>query len=130
MSDLHTVSPLKKVALKLAVSSETTAPDASLSEVDFSFVYGIGTQGLSGFEMDLMGKHSGDRMHLHINRANMADYFDHLHQPFLKVLKIDPPFDLDLTIGEVSPVSERELITAMAQGGGDGGCGCGCDSCG
>jgi hypothetical protein len=130
MSDLSTVSPLKKVILKLAISSDAPAGGASRSEVDFSFVYGIGTQGLSAFEMALTGKHPGDRMHLHVNPVQMDDYFEHLRLPLLKALKTDPPFDLDLTIQEVSPVSERQLIKAMAQKSGDGGCGCGCDSCG
>jgi hypothetical protein len=130
MSHLPTVAPLTKVILKLAVSSDAAAGGASRSEVDFSFVYGIGTQGLSAFEMGLTGKHPGDRMHLHVSTAQMADYFEHLRLPLLKALKTDPPFDLDLTIQEVSPVSERELVKAMAEKGGDGGCGCGCDSCG
>lgn len=130
MSHLPTVAPLTKVILKLAVSSDATASGALRSDVDFSFVYGIGTQGFSAFEMDLMGKHPGDHMHLHVSTAQMDDYFEHLRPPLLKALKTDPPFDLDLTIQEVSPVSERELIKAMAQKGGDGGCGCGCDSCG
>jgi hypothetical protein len=131
MSDLTAIAPLTKVALKLTVSSEATANGASLSGVDFSFVYGIGTQGLSGFEMDLTGKHTGDGMQLHVDPVKMDDYFEHLGRPLLKALNIEPPFDLDLTIREVSRVSERELITAMAQTGGDGGgCGCGCDACG
>ena len=130
MSDLSAVSPLKKVILKLAISSDAPAGGASCSEVDFSFVYGIGTQGLSAFEMDLTGKHPGDRMHLQVNTAQMDDYFEHLRLPLLKALQTGPPFDLDLTIQEVSRVSERELIKAMAQKSDDGGCGCGCDSCG
>jgi hypothetical protein len=130
MTNSPAVSPLAKVVLKLAASSVTPANDASPSEVDFSFVYGIGTQGLSGFEIDLTGKQPGDCMHLHVDAAKIADYFEHLRQPLLNALKIEAPFDLDLTIQEVSRVSERELITAMAQAGGDGGCGCGCDACG
>jgi hypothetical protein len=130
MSELPTVAPLTKVTLKLAVSSDAPTSGASRSDVDFSFIYGIGTQGLSGLEMDLMGKHPGDRMHFHVSKAQMDDFFEHLCQPLLKALETNPPFDLDLTIQEVSPVSERELIKAMAQTGGDGGCGCGCDSCG
>jgi hypothetical protein len=130
MSDLLTVAPLKKIILKLAVSPDAPAGGASCAEVDFAFVFGIGTQGLSAFEMELMGKHPGDRMHLHVSTAQMEDYFEHLCLSLLKTLKTDPPFELDLTIREVSPVSERELIKAMAQKDGDGGCGCGCDSCG
>lgn len=130
MSDLPTVAPLTKVTLKLAVSSSAPAGDASCSEVDFSFVYGIGTQGLSAFEMGLTGKHPGDRLHLHVSPTQMADDFEHLRPALLKALKTDPPFDLDLTIQEVSHVSERELIKAMAEKSDDSGCGCGCDSCG
>lgn len=131
MSDLSTVSALKKVILKLALSSDAPAGEtSSRNEADFSFVYGIGTQGLSAFEMDLMGKHPGDRMHLHVGTAQMDDYFEHLCLPLLNALQTYPPFDLDLTIREVSRISDRELIKAMAQKSGDGGCGCGCDSCG
>ncbi len=130
MSDSPTVSPLKKVILKLAVSSDTPAGEALSSQVDFTFVFGIGTQGLSAFEIELMGKHPGDRMQLQVDSAQMDGYFEHLHRPLLEALDTEPPFDLDLTVRDVSPASERELIKALAQKEGDGGCGCGCDSCG
>ena len=130
MSDLPTVSPLKKVTLKLAVSSDTATGEALSSQVDFTFVFGIGTQGLSDFEIELMGKRPGDRMQLQVSSVQMDGYFEHLRRPLLEALKTAPPFDLDLTVREVSPASERELIKALAQKGGDGGCGCGCDSCG
>jgi hypothetical protein len=128
MAASQTIAPLTKVTLELTVSSGKQPENPTESTVDFDFVCGIGTQGLTAFEVDLLGKRPGERLQVHIEAGAMADYFEHLRTPILEALETEPPFDLNLAVRTVSRISPRELVYALARKGGDGGgCGCGCD---
>lgn len=128
MAESRSIAPLTKVTLGLTVTSGQRTDKPSESTADFDFVCGIGTQGLTAFEMDLMGKHPGERLQVHVGAATIEDYFEHLRTPMLEALATEPPFDLDLDVRTVSRISARELVHALARKGGDvGGCGCGCD---
>lgn len=126
MNDSLAIAPLTKVKLDLCVLSEAHEDDTATPRLEFSFVFGIGTQGLTAFERDLVGKHCGDSTTLHVGGARLLGYFEHLLSPLLKAVETDPPFDLHFIVQDVSHVSARELVHALAKIGGDGGCGCDC----
>ncbi len=130
MTEPQSISPLTKVSLELSVSVDPPTGQHPEPTTDFSFVFGIGTQGLSPFEMELLGKQPGDHMRMRVGAGQAAEYFEHLLGPLLKSLDTEPPLDFNLEVQAVSRVSDRELVQALAQKGGEGGCGCGCDNCG
>ena len=130
MTEPQSISPLTKVTLELAVTVDSPTGPQPVPVTDFSFVFGLGTQGLSPFEMELSGKQPGDRMHMQVGAAQAVEVFEHLLGPVLKALDTEPPLDFDLEVKAVSGVSDRELVKALAQKGGESGCGCGCDNCG
>ena len=126
MPDSLAIAPLTKVELNLYLAPEAHENETAASRLDFSFVCGIGTQGLTAFERDLIGKHPGDSISLQVSATRPLDYFEHLLFPLLKAVQTNPPFDLNVIVRGVSRVSDRELVHALAKKGGDDGCGCGC----
>jgi hypothetical protein len=124
------VAPLTKVTLDL----EASPGDADRTEAShrfvFSFVCGLGTEGLTAFESELQGLSPGDRTRLRIESQDVTPYFEHLSRHFLALVPVVPPFELAIHVASVRAVSERELIRALAEkteaGCGDCNCGCGC----
>lgn len=130
MKDAETVKPLTKVTLKI----NTIAKDAPLQtaplEINFDFVYGIATEGLTAFEVTLSDKSPGDRVNIQISPSQAPAYFEHLLSPLAEAFQTELPSHLKVEIASVAPVTDRELVRALAdknEGGGCGGnCGCGC----
>ena len=129
MNAVLPIAPLTKVTLELeaipAVQEKTEPP----GRFNFSFVCGLGIEGLTAFEKELQGLAPGDRKRLDIVPLPAAPYFEHLTNPFLGATPVSPPFELSIRVVSVDPVSDRELVRALAEkteaGGGDCGCGCG-----
>lgn len=126
------IAPLTKVTLALRATTTGTRLSEESPPADFIFVYGIGTEGLTGFEQAILGKNSGDRLMLPMDSNHASSHLEHLLTPLMQTLQIHPPFDLHIEIKSVSPATDRELVQALSQkvdGSGcgcDGGCGCGC----
>ena len=120
------IGPLTKVALKLTVSGERGQERPTAAIIRFEFVFGIGTQGLSAFEMDLSGLSEGARKKIQIEAHETQLYFEHLRCPLLEALRSIPPFDLEIEVLSVTPVTDRELVYALANKEGSG-CDCDCD---
>lgn len=126
------IAPLTKVVLACATQPLNTTMPLAGPNFEFGFVFGLGTQGLTEFEMRLTGKQTGDRITIPVTTNTPTDFFEHLWSPLAKVLKIDPPFDLHVSITSVNTVTDRELVSALVQKtedtgcSCDGGCGCSC----
>ncbi|MBT8344802.1 MAG: hypothetical protein KJO28_00760 [Desulfofustis sp.] len=100
---------------------------------DFSFIYGIGTDGLSDFEMAIDGLGLNDVINLEIAHAKLKSYFGWLcptletHVPLVSEGGV---VNLKLELLTVSSPEPREIVTAIAElqshGGCSSDCGCGC----
>lgn len=128
MASAPTIGPLTKVTLLLKVSTADKNPSGAPSEVGFDFLYGIGSAGLSDFEIELHGHAPGDQLNIPVNPDHIRTYFEHLFCPLMEALKTHPPFDLHIEVQSVQAATDRELVTALANKGGsaEGGCDCGC----
>lgn len=125
------ISPLTKISLAVSAHSLEQDDRQVRSGAVFDFVYGIGTEGLSGFETKLHGLAPGARLNIRIMADEAPSYFEHLRCPLLDALKIQPPFDLNIEVRSVAPATNRELVHALANkdtGGCGCDCGCGCGS--
>lgn len=124
------IAPLTKVTLDLEASPGNADRTEASHRFAFSFVCGLGTEGLTAFERVLQGLSSGDRTRLRIESQGVTPYFEHLARHFLALVPVVPPFELAIHVVSVRAVSERELIRALSEkteaGCGDCNCGCGC----
>jgi hypothetical protein len=128
MQNAPSIAPLTKVSVKLkanpSIASEVRLP---ASEIHFSFIYGIGTEGITAFEKTLHGMAPGDQLTISVPSMQRQNYFEHLLNPLMEAIPIDPPFDLEIGVQSVTPVSDRELVHALARKSEGSGCGCDCE---
>jgi hypothetical protein len=131
MTNSLSIAPLTRVTLQLEMPPVDPERTNHSDQNAFSFVCGLGIEGLTAFEKELQGMSPGDRMDLHIDPLSVASYLEHLKSLFLAAAKVEPPFELSIRVVSVNPVSERELVRALAEKTEAGGNDCGCDcSCG
>ncbi len=132
MTQSNAITPLTKVVLRCKVEIVDHAPATNNNEQDFSFITGIGAEGLTPFEMALAGKQPGECLTLPVGKNQPTEFFEHLWTPLKTVIQTEPPFDLQLEIKSVTAPTNRELVRALAEKAEangcscGGGCGCGC----
>ncbi len=125
MQNATAIGPLTKVSLAFAVSDDVPGDSPPAGDIQFEFVYGIGTEGLSTFEKELHGLLAGARLQIRVETKEMQSYFEHLRCPLLEAVKIQPPLNLAIKVLSVRPATDRELVHALANRD-SGGCDCGC----
>jgi len=127
------VKPMKKVHVSISQEGSDAAGAAEAGTVSFSFIFGIGSDGLTPFECVLEGAREGDRLQTEVTNSSLGEYFGellHFLNPLIegKILPQNLGFNIEIT--EVSEVENREVVAALAgstSGCGSGGsCGCGC----
>ena len=128
MTHSATVGPMHKITLSLTAAGTDPGKAATGSTRTVAFIFGIGTEGMSAFEQALLGQPVGFKMSIRVEHHTMHTYFEHLLCPVMEGLNSSTPFDLNVEILSVAPVSDREMVQALAQksGGCGGDCGCGC----
>lgn len=131
MTDRDTpIAPLTKVTLTLRTASAHAKRSVEATPVEFVFVYGIGTGGLTGFEQAILGKSRGESLTLCVDDCQAAAHLEHLFTPLMQTIQTPPPFNLNMEVKAVSPATDRELVQALSQKVSHSGCGCGEGSCG
>ncbi len=131
MNDADSIAPLTKVTLALEVNSDNTDSSPPSDPLIFNFVCGLAIEGLTAFEKEMQGMAPGDRTRLQIESQNVNRFFEHLAHPLMALLPVEPPLELSIEVVSVEPVTDRELVKALAEktegSGGDCGCGCSCE---
>jgi len=128
MLNATAISPLTKVSLSLSAADDASGHKLTPADIQFEFIYGIGTEGLSTFEKELHGLLAGARMTIRVETREMESYFEHLRCPLLEAVRIQPPFNLAIEVLSVRPATDRELVQALANKDSSGcDCDCGCD---
>jgi hypothetical protein len=126
----QTVDQLSKVTLQVTLRDAAGDGRCLQTTVDFSFVCGTASSGLSPFEYALLGKTAGAAMHLSLPRLEIPATLAHLALPLRIALGgIDWPaiLALEIRVKRVEPADPREIIRAMAQAANQEGCGGDCD---
>ena len=118
------IEALKKVSLSLEAGNEAEEMDLSSRPIPFEMVVGLGTEGYTPFEYELLGKKAGDTVEVGIMGGNMVEMFGHLDVPLPEKVQGLPSFFLRATVREVVDADQREVVRAMA--GAVGGCGGSC----
>jgi hypothetical protein len=124
MNDTVAIAPLTKVTLHIKTHVEKDTSSKPASPIAFDFVFGLATQGLTDFEKALINKVPGDRLHIHVKPSQAHLFFDYLAGPLTQALGAAPTVEMEVQVAGVSPVSDRELVHALAGKAASAGCGC------
>lgn len=118
-----TVDNLMKVSLNVSTGNAASNDDTA---IPFSFIYGVGTSGITPFEKALFAKGIGDHIQFDLASSGYCETLGHLEEPLRQQTGITSPVSLQVTITDVVRSSDREVVKAMAAGGSCSDCGCGC----
>ncbi len=127
----HSDKLMKKMTFTIWAEGEG-GEDAS-QPLSFTFIYGIGTEGLSDFERAVSDLNPGDSMRVAIPPGGLSGYLGPL-SALLGGKMVVPdsagPLTLVCEFTGLGRAEPREVVTAIAQmqkaGGCASGCGCGC----
>ncbi len=89
----------------------------------FSFVFGIGSAGLTPFEYELADKKCGDEISISVPGEKITEYFGHIMPPVPNSAHGKTVCRLNMKIEKIENTSPAELVRAMSDM--LGGCGCG-----
>lgn len=124
------IQPLDKV--QLALYAKPQQPDAlseNAAETPLTIIVGLGVDGLTPFEQQLMGKVPGEETKVAVQPGTAMRMFGHLQCDLAPHLPATPPFEMCARILTVTKADNSEVIKAMARMNACGGncdCGCGC----
>jgi hypothetical protein len=83
-------------------------------EAPFELIFGIGSKGLSPFEMELSGKGLGYEVEFNLTREKLGGLFQHLLPPVC-FDHIPEVFTLKVRVVRIAQADQREIIKAMAE---------------
>ena len=109
------IAHLKRVTLMVSGGSSKDAADASKVCKRISFIFGLGTDGLSPFEMELSGKGPGDVVYLDMLDKNPGQFFGHVFLWFMPDLALLESRVLKVVIEKVEEASQREVVKELAE---------------
>lgn len=115
-SSTQTVDHLTKVKLNLGAEIKPTGEELISTGVSYEFVAGVGSQGYSPIEYELMGKKAGDHFQLTIEAGKITEFFAHLPIPSGLAQANTQPIRLHVNIDQINTPDQAEIIHAMAEG--------------
>jgi hypothetical protein len=131
MNTVPSVQPLQKIGLRLKAGATAEDLPTALPHIDLTFIFGIGTAGLTPFECLLHHRLPGDEIEFRVAGSEAGPFFGHV-APFVAPLCADRyEVHFNARILAIETPAPREIIKAMAEmtshGHGSGcDCGCGC----
>ena len=122
---LPTVDNLKKITLSIEAGTSVNKMDITARPQSMTFVYGLGTTGLTPIEYALADKSTEDVVLVSIRPGELARTFGHLQPPFETRLDDTVEVHLRVRVDKIKSAEGREIISAMAAAA-ECGCDCGC----
>jgi hypothetical protein len=123
------VELMKRVKLTFQAGSEAGAADLSLPRADFTFIFGIGSGGLTPFE-SLLDQHTEiEKIAFRLAGSEAGLFFGHLAPPLGQLFEDHDEVYFNVSIVGIETPQPREVIRAMAEitaHGHGAGCDCGC----
>lgn len=120
------VEGLKKVTLLIEAGTQSKHMDLTPEPVSFDVVVGVGPEGYTDFEYELLGKKVGDVLYLEIQGWRFNDMFGRLAVPLPEKVRGLDVFFMKVMVCGIGDADQTELVRAMAGRVGD----CGGDCCG
>ncbi|MGD8211312.1 MAG: hypothetical protein PVH37_25490 [Desulfobacterales bacterium] len=127
---MNKIENLKKIKLSWLAGTSQDTMNLTPKYPGFEFIFGLGSGGMTPFEYELVDKHEGQSVLIHLKKENLDRFFEHLNPPLLELFDVRNHIYLKVRIDAVTPAENREIIKAMADMAAHGGtgcdCGCGC----
>lgn len=127
------VKPMKKVNISLRLLDASLEGVPAHEAVSFTFIYGIGRDGLSLFECCLEDAGVGDRVTIEVKAGEGQEFFAGLFptiRPLLEGRIMPETLAFETEIQGLEDVDNSEVVAALASAasgcGSGGSCGCGC----
>ncbi len=120
---------LKKVCLRLSAGNQKGMNNLADS-VDFQFILGVASDGLTPFEASLLNKESSWNYVIEVSAHDIAIFFGYLKlliQDSLSITSFPKTLFLTITIMDVVTPSNMEIVQAIAKATAHGSCGGSCD---
>jgi hypothetical protein len=114
-NQVQKIENLKKVTLVLEAGTSSDHMNITPRPIQFEFVFGLGTFGLTPFEFTLADKICGDESLVRLHQENLQRYFEHINPPILRYTKDRKTFYLKVRILNISQADSKELLKAMAR---------------
>jgi hypothetical protein len=124
------VDSLKKIELLLEAGTTPNEMDLTSQPVKRTFIFGIGSEGLTPFECELVNKSPGDEIIIDVERSQIPSRFGSMAQFIVDNIEISDSFYLKVEIVNIESPENREIVKAIAENlkhGDACGCGCGCE---
>jgi hypothetical protein len=122
---------LQRLTFKVWANPIENSKDRNTAPHDFSFIYGIGTDGLCDFEIAIDGLGLHEVFRLEMDQTRLKSYFGRLYH-YLKTSVPMPAVEgvvtLKMELLSTSSPEPKEIVAAIAELQSHGGCGsdCGC----
>ena len=128
---MNKVKNLKKITLSIQAGTSQDTLDLTLKYPEIEFIFGLGPEGMTPFEYELVDKAESESALLHLKKEAFYRFFEHLNPPLTDLFDGRADVYLKVNIDAVAPAENREIVKAMAalaaHGGAGCDCGCGCD---
>jgi hypothetical protein len=114
-------------AVTLDVRAGTRPESVDLKEVPetLEWITGIGVEGFTPFEYELIGREKGDSLTLTVDPENAGSFFGHLPVPAFEGGFPTGRFFLQVHVTDVRAAESSEVVKAMAANAACGGACCG-----
>lgn len=114
-TDKETVTYLKKVRLLIQAGTSLQSGDLTSGAADMTFVFGVGSSGLTPFEAQLADRPSGDQLDLQLPADGLHAFFGHIFPPFNRLVEPHGTIFLHVQIDEITQAEPREVVKALAE---------------
>jgi hypothetical protein len=120
------IEGFKKVTLLLEAGIQEKIMDLTPEPVSFELVVGVGPEGYTTFEYELLDKKVGDILHFEIQGWRFDEMFGRLAVPLPEKVRRMDVFFMKVTVYSIEDADQTEIVRAMAGRVGDCGGGGGC----
>lgn len=127
---MNKVEVMKKISLEFTAGTSDKNMDLVPGYPPFEFIFGLGPEGMTPFEYELLDRKVGEEVVIRLHKQNYETLFEHLQPPLLDLFDGREQVFLKARIISVGNPENREVIKAMARMAdyreGECGCECGC----
>jgi hypothetical protein len=122
------VENLKKITLAIEAGTSRDTMDIVPRYPEIEFIFGIGPEGMTPFEFELVDKSEGENVWIHSQKDTFGKFFEHLNPLLMELIGGRDEVYLKVSIVSVAAADSREIVKAMAEMAAhrEGGCSCGC----
>jgi hypothetical protein len=125
---MNKVENLKKITISIQAGTSQDMMDCTVKYPGFKFIFGLGAEGMTPFEYELLDKSEGEDVMIHLKKEDFSRFFEHLKPPLSDLFNKNDDAFLKVNIVSVAPAENREIVKSMAAvaSHGESGCDCGC----